>query len=58
MKTKIKHTKNKDFNLWKWIKYWLSPHCPNCGGILKAKMLDSEVDKLVYICSECKEEFI
>lgn len=36
----------------------LLPSCPNKdGGKLHQTMLDMEIDKLVYECDHCHEEF-
>ena len=46
---------------WWLTAIWRSLHsrCPNCSkGRLFSTMLDMEIDRLVYECDCCSEEFI
>lgn len=40
------------------LKGLFSPSCPDCGGRMKALILDMEFDKLVYKCTMCEKEWI
>jgi len=41
------------------LLHWLLPSCPNKdNGKLHQTMLDMNIDKLVYQCDVCHEEFI
>ena len=34
------------------------PRCPRCGGELHSTFFDFTIDKQVYKCSKCGEEYI
>lgn len=42
----------------RWLR-WLLPSCPNNdGGKLHQVMLDMIIDRIVYECDICHEEFL
>ena len=46
----------------KWLKRtyekYFKLHCQNCGGVCDAEMLDMVLDRMMYKCRDCGEEWI
>lgn len=41
-----------------WIRDLFCLHCENCGGRMKEKFLDMQIDRIVYKCEKCGKEWI